>query len=282
MSEILEPIETTESIEQPVENVIEETIESQVELQEQEQEVVKPYKERKIPESIPYSRFKEVTLKKAEAEERARAFEEQLQAKEAEIRKFLEKQENIKRYGSVDDIKANLDRMSPEEMVESLAAVMESKVSTQFEERRRAQEIETYNNKLATDFTSKITAAESSIPDIREMVDYVNHHAANIDPLIRTKLVTDEYSAELIAEIASTPEILNQLMHGPVYESLALLGELKADIKRAGKQSIQAKPDPVKVRVPNTPSGNVSNSNKTIPANVSMAEYKRLRSLGYT
>ncbi len=278
--EVLENVE--EIIEQPIESVESHEETSEGSAESQEQEVVKPYKERKIPESIPYSRFKEVTAKKTEAEDRARLFEAQLQEKEAEIRKFLDKQENIKRYGSVDDIKANLDKMTPEEMVESLAAVMESKVSTQFEERRRTQEIETYQRNLADSFNSKIQAAESHIPDIKEMVEYVNHHAPSFDPLIRTKLVTDEYSAELIAEVASSPEILNQLMNGPVYESLALLGELRADIKRSSRPTTQAKPDPVKVRVPNTPSGNVSNSSKTIPTGVSMAEYKRLRSLGYT
>lgn len=276
-----EVIENVELIETP--EVLPEVNNDVVETQENHVEEEKPYKKHKIPDNIPYSRFKEVTAKKTEAETRAQELEMRLREKEQEISKFLEKQENIKKYGSVDDIKANLDKMSPEEMIESLASVMESKVSTHYEERRRAQEIEQRQTDIATKFTSRIEAARESIPDINDMVEYVSHHAQYFDPNLRAKIVTDEYSAEIIAELASSPDLLKQMIEMPTYESLALIGEIRAEIKASKKNQNTSLPkiEPV-VKTPNIPNGRVANNTKRIPPGVSMSEYKRLRGLGYT
>ena len=111
------------------------------------------------------------------------------------------------------------------------------------------------------------------------MVGYIEHHAEYLNPMIRHKLISDEYSADLIAEIASSPDILKSLMESPVHESLALIGEMRAQYKFQNKPAqTEVKP----VRTPSIPNGNVANGNKRIPPGVSMSEYKRLRSLGYT
>jgi predicted RNase H-like nuclease (RuvC/YqgF family) len=265
--ENIENVELVENIEsQPIENDVQETVEEQP----------KPYKERKIPESIPYKRFQEVNHKVKEYESKTSELEYKLQEKEKEIQKYMEKQENVRKYGSIEDIKANLNNMSPEEMVESLAAVMETRVGTQFEERKRKEEEARYTNELLTNFGRKITEAESRYPDIKEMVGYIEHHANQLHPMIRQKLLTDEYSADLIAEIASDQALLQSLIDSPPYESIALIGELRAQYKKPAQAATP------QIRTPNIPNGNVANGNKKIPSGVSMAEYKRLRSLGYT
>jgi hypothetical protein len=77
------------------------------------------------------------------------------------------------------------------------------------EDARRVQEIET---KITEEFSKKMTKAAETNPEIYEAVGYINQFAEHIPAQTRYALLTEDNSAEVMYEIATTEGLLETII----------------------------------------------------------------------
>ena len=279
-----EEVNVVEEINEPIiEN--KEILDEVSEEQENEKERVveeKPWKkEKKLPEHIPYDRFQEVVTQKNDERLAREAAERRAAEYEARIKSFEDSKTKAKEYSNLDEILADADNLSFEEMMAKIVEQTEKKVKNEIDREKLVERQLAERKEIEQKFADKITSVKESIPDIEEAIDYLAEYADKIHPTIQSKLVMDEYGPEMAYKIASNEQYLAILVNGHPADALSLLGEIRAEIKFEKKQSETKQPVEVKPYKPMTPKvGSGNTPSHRISDNVSMSEYKRLRNQG--
>lgn len=266
MSEIIE--NTSEEVVDivPVENEV-----TTNDTEEQVKEEYKPWKEKKVPETIPYNRFSEVNAQKKAAEERA-------QELERELAQYKETKDNIKKYKTPKDVKIDefedLDKFfeTRDEIVIN-NTIERYKQELEIEnEKKRTQEIQ---DKILNELSSKLQKAVEKNPEIKHAVEYIDKFAAYLPPETRYALVTEDNPGEVMYEIATTPGLLEQLMKMHYVDAGRKIAKMSAKYDNIQEEKVIDIPKvmPMKTGTPNIKS-NVSSGKIQYRDDMSVKEYK--------
>lgn len=262
MSEIIE--NTSEEIVDivPVENEV-----TTNDTEEQVKEEYKPWKEKKVPETIPYNRFSEVNAQKKAAEERTQELEREL----ASIRNISEKTKAIE---SIDDLDIN-DFSDIKEYQKALITVAQKefeKESAKKEETRRIQEIE---QNITKEFLGKVERSAAKNPEIKDAADYLGQFAAHIPAQTRYALLTEDNPGEVIHEIVTTPGLLEQIVRMNPLDAARKIAKMSAKYDNVQEAKVIDIPKvmPMKTGTPNI-KANVSSGKIQYRDDMSVKEYK--------
>lgn len=253
-----------ESVENVVNDVSENIVETPIEnvVEQKEEEVYKPWKaEKKIPETIPYSRFSETIAEKNAALERTRELERELE-------NYRRVKETVKEIKSIEDI--DMDKPIPE-YHQDLVTFIENKLEAKMRAEREAEKFQESQNRKIETFSKRMSEAISENPEINDAASHVGQYVNQIPQYIQDSIVEDENGPWLLWELATQKGLIEELAKMSPTESLRKLGRLSAKYdnrevkqpkKEVEKEIVKDIPvmTPKKSGTPNVRAENSSNS----------------------
>lgn len=258
-----------------VETEITETTDNGIETEVKE--VEKPWKKKDEEQSIPYSRFKEVNESKKLYQERVEQYEREL----AELREKVTPTK--KAVEDPDELDPN-DFETVRDYLKARDKVQEEKIQRAFMERmentRRQREVEEYQTKVITDFSTKVNEAIKYNPEVVDAVKYLEGFADKINPHVRRALLTDDNAPDLCYEIATNPELLKTIINGDPIDAVRAMTKWSAKFTRDENRAVNQNkaPEDIKAMIPKTVKGTITKGTKKVE-DMSMAEYKKWRGL---
>lgn len=248
----------------------------------------KPWKEKAEapPEhAIPYNRFREVNQER----NTYKAKVEEYEAKLAEIEAREAKLSQVK---GPDDIKAS-DFTDPEEFLKARDKALAAKLMSDFEskeaERERNRLVAEQNGKLAATYQKNLSEAFTRNPEIKEASDFLDKvidSGVKLHPAIAQELMLDENVGELIFDITTNQELLNEMFRGNPADFIRKLHKMSARIDREARyakkeeeepiQALESRKQEIAAAIPTQIKG-ASPAMKKDPSKMSHAEYRKWR-----
>lgn len=214
-----EVVEHNDIVESEVSESVESNEAAEVEVPE-EKPVERPWK-KKEPESIPYNRFREVNEERKELERRLSEYESRLKS-------FEESKAKVSEINSIEDLNAKMSELSIEEYNSHLITLARKQFELEAEKRQEQERIKKFEKDLNDNFMTKIERSAKTNPEIREAVEYLGQYAQRIPAQTRYALLTDDNTAEVIFEIATTPELLNFIISSNPIDSARKIAKLSS------------------------------------------------------
>lgn len=211
--------------------------------------VEKPWQKNKVPEHIPYDRFREVNEKKRVAEEKLAEYEAKLAAYESAQNKTksietVDELSNLLQGGEIDLSTYNREviKLAQKEFRQELELE---------KERDRIVKIE---KDIQDSFNDKVTKATDRYPDIKEAVEHLSQYANYIPAEVRYAMLTDDNVADVIYEIASDEELLKFVLTANPIDVHRKIARISAKYDKR-EEIIEERPAPVafKPKVPVAP-----------------------------
>lgn len=252
----------------------------EVVVEEPKKEEFKPWKEKKVPETIPYSRFSEIVAEK-------NAYADRIRENELKLAEYEKINQKVSKVNSIDELDIN-NFEDIKEYNKAFAEVMRREIQQENEkiaEQKRIQDIET---KIMTEFSNRISKASEKNSEIGEAAEYIGQFAQHIPAQTRYALLVDENSPEVMYEIATTPGLLQDLVKMNPIDATRKIARMSA--KYDGKEDVVV-PKSMPKQVANIPSQmsvkpkaagtpNVraeGTGGSRFSENMSMSEYRKLR-----
>ena len=278
-------------VEEVVDNVdvntdVEDTGDNETEVVEvkAEPEKFRPWKT-KQPELIPYDRFKAVTEEKNHAASRIAQLE-------AEINNLKSKEIDPKELKALKDIKVT-DYNDPEEFLRDRDAALAREIEQRYIAREQ-QKLEAQKQQVMIDSYQKtISEAITRDPEIKDATDFFHSIAPNINDAIIYELINDENAGELIYDITTNQELLNEMFTGNPADVIRKIHKMSGKIDRDaryGNKSTQATTSSSQsVQIPKAlPKSGIPTKIKTHgsspakdPSKMSLAAYRAFVENGY-
>lgn len=272
--------------EELVETVIEETVEQEEgaeEVIEQETKPVeKPWQKNKVPEHIPYQRFKEVNEEKRQAQEKLAEYEKKLA-------EFESSQNKTKSIENIDEL-VNLlttEQIDTDTYTRELVKIVQKEVRKEAEVEKEKERIGKIKSDIINTFNDKVAKASEKYPDIKDAVDHVAQYEKYIPAEVQFALLTDDNSADIMYEIASDEELLKFILTAHPIDVQRKLGRLSAKYdKQPVKESM---PEPTSFRpkvaaspktVNAAPAGRVRKYSDSEIASMSGSQYRAAKEKG--
>ena len=249
--------------------------------------------EAKIPESIPYDRFKAIN------DERT-VYKNKLEEYEAKLAAIEKEKESLAKIKGPEDINiADYDDVDKymKDVIEATKRTAIAEVEKNYQEREQRRVEEARSVEIVKGFQSNVAEATKYNPDIAEAVQFIDSYADNIDPRIARELLIDENAGELIYDIVTDQALLNKLFRGDVDDFIRTMHKMSARIDKearraGGAVTATAKKDTtpvptaldkkaaIKKSIPSTIKGDAKTTSKD-PDKMSMAEFKEYVRNGY-
>lgn len=274
-----------EVITEEVETVVEDTQESvETESETPAEEPVKeykPWKEKKVPETIPYDRFAEVARERRELETRLR----EMEAKQKEYEEIKAKTNKIT---SIDELTSKMGEMSMEDYNRELVRLAKEDFKKDAEEQARIRNEKEAEQRILSTFETKITESSKVNPEIIQAVEHVAQFADRMDQNVRAALVMDDNTADVIYHIATTEGLLEKILTMNPVKAIAEIGRLSSRFD-AKEVSIPAPSIPKTMPKPTgspkttsvgTPSGGIRKLSDEEIGRLSSSEYAKARKDG--
>lgn len=267
-----------------IENNVSEVVESNVENENNEvvekpvEEVYKPWKaEKKIPETIPYSRFSETIAEK-----------NILAQKNAELLKELEQfkrvKETVNEIKSIEDI--NMDKPIPE-YHQDLVTFIENKLDAKYRAEREAEKFQEMQSKKIQDFSRRMEDVKDVNPEISDAAAHVGQYVDQIPQYIQDSIVEDENGPWLLWELATQKGLIEQLSNSSPANALRTLGKLSAKYDNRNSKDVSQKQvtkEPVKdipVMKPKASTPNIRSENNINSTNYSNQKLSKMSTAEY-
>lgn len=211
-----------------IENVAEtEVIENSSELNSENvsekpvvEEVYRPWKaEKKLPESIPYTRFSETVAERNAEREINRKLQEEL----AQYRKLQEATKEITDYKDI-----NLDTLPIDDLPSTIGQIAERKAYERFQKEQEARvQMETQVRKVQ-DFSGRMEKAILEQPELREASKHVGTYIDQIPSYIQDSIIEDENGPWILWEMATQKGLIEELSRLNGVDALRKLGRISA------------------------------------------------------
>ncbi len=238
--------------------------------------------EHKIPDSIPYERFKEINDERKAYQSKLEEYEAKMAAIEAEKEKLAKikgpEDINIADYDDVDKYM--------KDVIEATKRTAIAEVEKNYQERELRRVEEAKSAEIVKGFQANIEEATKYNPDIADAVKFIDSYADNIDPRIARELLIDENAGELIYDIVTDQALLNKMFKGDVDDFIRTMHKMSAKMditaRRAGGASIAVPEALTKKPVVGIPVTAKSSSKAPVkdPAKMSQSEYNAWRDNG--
>lgn len=178
---------------------------------------------------IPYHRFKEVNDEK-------KAYAAKIEEIEAKLAKYAEREKEIDKIKTPEDIDIT-KYTDPNEYLKDLTKATKDQAIREVEERflaREAQKAREEQQRIVVDaYTKNLTEAISRNPEIKYASDALDKYASQIHPDIAYELMIDENVGELVYDIATNQELLNEMFKSNPADFIRKLHKMSAKIDRA-------------------------------------------------
>lgn len=222
------------------------------EIDEEEKEVKpveKPWQKNKVPEHIPYDRFREVNEKKRIAEEKLSEYEAKLAAYEASQNKT----KSIENVDELSELLTNGEIDLPTYNREILK-LAQKEFRQELEIEKEKERIAKIEKDIMDSFNDKITKAIERYPDIKDAVSHLDQYAKYIPSEVRYALVSDDNLADVIYEIASDEELLKFVLTANPIDVHRKIARISAKYDKR-EEIVEERPAPVafKPKVPVAP-----------------------------
>lgn len=249
--------------------------------------------EAKIPDSIPYDRFKEINDERTAYKNRLEQYEAELAAIKAEKEKLAKikgpEDINIADYDDVDQYM--------KDVIEATKRTAIAEVEKNYQEREMRRVEEARATEIVKSFQDNIAEAAKYNPDVEEAARFIDSYADSIDPRIAKELLIDENAGELIYDIVTDQALLNKMFKGDVDDFIRTMHKMSARIDKEARRAggivtATAKKDTtpvptaldkkaaIKKSIPSTIKGDARTTTKD-PDKMSMAEFKEYVRNGY-
>lgn len=274
-----EIVEPTEIIEEPTaESESTETDDSQEGSDEvKEEPEFKPWKDKKLPESVPYDRFAEVNRERRELERR-------LSELESQRKEFDDLQKRAKEINTEADLNAKMSEMTIEEYNAHMLRLAEKRVEERFEARDRERIAREANEKLVRTYSDNVREYAVHQPEVVDAVNYLVE--LNLHPMVQNQIMKDPNAGELIYKLATSQSDLTAITGDPI-DAVRHLGVVSSRLGvNAGSKSVlsTAVPKPVQPMKPvgsPKPIGTPQSARRTYSdaeiAQMSSSEYAKYR-----
>lgn len=200
----------------------------------------------KIPDHIPYGRFKEVNEERKEALARVEAYE-------ARLAELQARQEELERVKDPDEI--NIDDFDdPKEYLKARDKAIRAAAVREIEERFVAREqanIQAQHLKALDDrYVENINKAAERNPEVRAAADFIHEYASHIPPAVAHEIMIDPNAGELLHAIATNQQLLTALFRGNPNDTIRALHKLSAKIDLQNESGSSAAASRSDVEVP--------------------------------
>ena len=244
----------------------------------------KIFKEKVIPETIPYSRFSEKVHE-------ANTLQSKLSETEAELKKYKEAQEKISKIENFEDLKMeNFSNLN--EYNQSLFALAEKKTEQRIAKEREQERIQKIQNDIVENFNKNILKASTENDEIKAANNWVlSNYSNTLRPETLYTLITDEYGPQVIHEIATTEGMLESFLKMDPLDASRKIGKMSA--KYEGRPANVSKATAQNLTIPKvmpgtkTPTGTPNTQGKPATSgkvrwneNMSIEEKKKLQKEG--
>ena len=273
--DVIEPTEIIET--EPVDQETDTEVPSDDVPETKEEPEFKPWKDKKLPESVPYDRFAEVNRERRELERRLTELENQR-------REFDELQKRAKEINTEADLNAKMSEMTIEEYNAHLLRLAEKRVEERFEARERERIEREANEKLVRTYSENVRIYAEQQPEVVEAVNYLV--GLNLHPMVQHQIMKDPNAGELIYKLATSQADLTAITGDPI-DAVRHLGVVSSRLGvNAGSKSVlsTAVPKPVQPMKPAgspKPVGTPQTARRTYSdaeiANMSSADYAKYR-----
>lgn len=218
--ENVENVVENEIVESIVENEVSETNSENVSETNVVEEPYRPWKaEKKLPETIPYTRFSETVAERNAERELNRQLKEQL----AQYEKLKETTKEISDYKDI-----NMDTLPIDILPETIGQIAERKAYERLQkemETRQQMEIQT---RKVQDFAGRMEKAIIEQPELREASKHVGQYIDQIPQYIQDSIIDDENGPWLLWEMATQKGLIEDLGRLSPVDALRKLGRISA------------------------------------------------------
>lgn len=201
-------------------------------------EEYKPWKQLKQPTApahIPYERFKSIN------DERV-TYLTQLQQAEAELEKFRTREAELNKVKDPEDVKIE-DYKTPEEylaardkaVLAKAQSVLRAEMQQEQAEKAKQAQLEAVGNLYQTNLNEAIKR-NPEIADASAMLDQYAHH---LHPAVAYELMIDENVGELIYDITTNKELLQEMFRGDPATFIRKMHKMSAKIDRDARYNKQ-------------------------------------------
>lgn len=218
----VEPEVNTNEVETEVTNPVPEVVE--------EKEVFKPWlKKQEEPKEqvIPYSRFKEINDEK-------KAYQSKVEEYEAKLAEYEKKNKKLEAI-------TDPDQLDPEnytdfkEYLKARDEVVLNQVEKRTIERQQREVFEAKQAEVVNNYVKNVSESIAKNPEIKDAVEFVSNLEASgkINPHIISEIMLDENAAELIYDIATNQELLEEMLGGNPTDFIRKMHKMSARIDKA-------------------------------------------------
>lgn len=190
-------------------------------------------KEKELPQHIPYNRFKEVN-------DERKTYLTRLEEAESKLAQYQEREEQVKKIKSPDDIKIE-NYTDPALYLKDLTEATKYQAVLEVEERQRERDRQkAIDDKVkATNnlFTTNVNEAVKRNPDIKNAHAWFDKVADNIHPVVAYELMIDENVGELMYDIATNQDLVNEMFTSDPQSFIRKLHKMSARINREERYS---------------------------------------------
>lgn len=164
--------------------------------------------------------------------DKAKAATARADALAAELAALQARQAEIEKAGLTE---SEIDPNKFETMAEYIKAVTDAKVSTALKaqekeliSRQSDQKIAEIERNIGNSFSEKVAEYAVVNPEIQQAVDHLTKYAQHIPPDVRMALLTDENAAAVAWEIATSSDLLEQVIRGNPLQSIKAIARISA------------------------------------------------------
>jgi hypothetical protein len=188
---------------------------------------------------IPYNRFKEVNDERRAHESRARELEQ-------ELTKYKERQDQLDKIKTPDEIDIK-DYTDPQEYLKARDAAIKHAAITEVESRFLARQQESIRQQqlqeIHTTFQRNVAESIKVNPEVKEAVQFLDQYAGNVHKAILHELLVDENAGELIYDITTNQDLLNEMFRGNPGDFIRKIHKMSAKIDRSTRSVVSSDED---------------------------------------
>lgn len=236
LDELETEIDTIEEDDDEIEVVLDTESESDSKKEEVEVKSERPWKkEDKESNSIPASRFSEVNNQRKEAEAKAERLER-------ELAQYREKQEQLSKVKSPNDIKPENYKTVEEYLSardEAVIAAASADAEKRYVEREQKRIQEEQNNARVKRFEDNYNQAIKSNPEVEDAVAYLNGFADRLHPQVALELLEEDLGPEIIFAMVTDKDKMNMLINDP-QKAIREIHRLGAKLIREAKEETRS------------------------------------------
>jgi hypothetical protein len=205
--------------------------------------------EKKVAKNVSYDRFREIN-------EERKAAESKLAEYETKLKKYEEREAQVKAITDPDDLDIN-DFDTPQAYLKEMNRLTKEKAIAETEERFAKREAEKaqeqYRVQVLTKFNENISRDAKSNPDVMDAVKWMDKNAGAIDDRIKEELLFADNAGELAYRIATDENLVKEMFNGDPKAFIRKMIKLSAKIeaeRENGSDDDEQDEAPVRRKVP--------------------------------